>query len=65
MTHMVIRADNIAMRVEELRERVIAPDVLCNAMDNLDDSLRLCLRRPDAAMQLPSPRRVQKKFFHT
>ena len=51
--------------IEELRERVIAPDVLCNAMDNLDDSLRLCLRRPDAAMQLPSPRRVQKKFFHT
>ena len=64
MAHVIVARDDIAVRCEEAREGVIAADVLGDAVDELDDSLRLRFGLPEQAVQLPAARRRQIKSFH-
>ena len=64
VAHMILRRDDIAVLIQKAREMVVAADVLGNAVDELDDGLRLRLRKPLAAVQLTAAGRGNIKDLH-
>ena len=64
VAHVVVRGDDVAVRIQKTREFVIPSDMLGNAVNELDDGLRLALRRPDRAVQAAAAAGIEIKFFH-
>ena len=56
--------EDFAVRVQKTRKVVIPADMLGNAVNELDDGLRLALRRPDRAVQAAAAAGIEIKFFH-
>ena len=64
MAHVVVRGDDIAVRVQKTREFVIPSDMLGNAVNELDDGLRLPFRFPERAVQAARAAGIKIEFFH-
>ena len=54
MAHVILRDNEIAVRIQKTRKMVIAADVLGNAVYDLNDRLGAFLGKPFAAVELPA-----------
>ena len=61
---MVVCGDVVAVACQEACKLVIPADMLGNAVDELDDGLRLTLRLPERTMQAARAAGVKIEFFH-
>ena len=65
MAHVILRDNEIAVRIQKTRKMVIAADVLGNAVYDLNDRLGAFLGKPFAAVELPAAARRNVENVHT
>ena len=64
VAHVIVGSDDITMLRQKFRKRVIASDMLGDAVNELDDGLRLPFRFPERAVQAARAARIKIEFFH-
>ena len=64
VAHVIVGSDDITMLRQKFRKRVIASDMLGDAVNELDDGLRLPFRLPERAVQAARATGIKIEFFH-
>ena len=64
VAHVIVRGHNIAVGGQEVREIIIAGNMLRDAVDELHNGFGLRIRLPDGAVQAATAAGIDKKFFH-
>ena len=64
VSHMIVSGDDIAMLRQKVRKLVIAADMLSDAVNQLNNSLRLPFRLPERAVQTACAAGIEIEFFH-
>ena len=64
VSHMIVSGDDIAMLRQKFRKLVIASDMLGDAVNQLNNSLRLPFRLPERAVQTACAAGIEIEFFH-
>ena len=63
VSHVVFRHHSNAKAVQIIGKIVVTLNVFCNAVDDLKDRLRLSLRFPAAAVNLPGTLGIEPEVF--